>query len=55
MKYCKIITNCSDCGNENEIYGPFDTQKEAHDFHNYQKDSIVKMTCSNQSVVKMQI
>ena len=46
--------NCSDCGNDVEVYGPFDTEKEAYGFEDYQEHSIYGMTCSDTKVVEIQ-
>ncbi len=54
MKYCKVMMNCVDCGNDIEVYGPFDTEKEADSFDNYKEHSINGMTCSDSKVVEIQ-
>ncbi len=54
IKFCKVVMNCSDCGNDVEVYGPFDTEKEAYGFEDYQEHSIYGMTCSDTKVVEIQ-
>jgi len=52
--YCKVLVNCSNCGNDVEVYGPFNTEKEAESFSNYsEEDTISGMSCLTDKVVKI--
>jgi len=53
-KYCKVLMNCYNCGNDVEVYGPFNTEKEAEKFNDYpEKDTIDGMSCLTKKIVEI--